>query len=158
MRAADAAAKLQGLKTRIHEAYLQGDAIERGHYIAHTLQAQPDVLHIWGGETTIRLPENPGTGGRCQSLALSAAITMRGYENWYLLAAGTDGSDGVMNAAGVSIDSRSLTRAEQQLDGDAQQYLDAANAGTFFAASGDLLVTGPTGTNVNDLVFGYRVS
>ena len=155
MRAAEYAANAKGYHVVVHQSCLQGDAIQCGKHLARILQAQPGILHIWGGEVTVNLPRNPGKGGRCQSLALSTAIEMRSKINWCLLAAGTDGSDGMMDAAGVCINSDSLAKAERKLAGDAKSYLDSADAGTFFTASGDLVITGSTGTNVTDLVFGY---
>ncbi|WP_455200961.1 glycerate kinase type-2 family protein, partial [Kaarinaea lacus] len=146
-----------GYVTNIHAEYLQGDAIECGRHIAQVMQCHPGVLHIWGGETTMTLPIDPGKGGRCQSLALSTAIELQGNKQWCLLAAGTDGGDGVMDAAGVCIDANTLARAKQKLVSgtDPRIYLENADAGTLFEASVDLIRTGPTGTNVTDLVMGY---
>lgn len=157
MNAARAAALNHGYQTMLHKEYLQGDAIECGQRIARAIQAQPGVLHIWGGETTVNLPPNPGTGGRCQSLALSAAIALQHTQDWCLLAAGTDGDDGVSGAAGVCVNEDSIQRALKNLNRNAKamDYLNNADAGSFFKASHDLVVTGPTGTNVTDLVLGF---
>lgn len=155
--AAGKAAISQGYDTNVHTEYLQGDAIECGQHIAQVMQRYPGVLHIWGGETTVALPANPGKGGRCQSLALSAAIELQGNEQWCLLAAGTDGDDGVTGAAGACIDASTLEKAQQSLGACSEPltYLKTADAGTLFEASGDLIRTGPTGTNVTDLVMAY---
>ncbi|WP_455221268.1 glycerate kinase type-2 family protein [Kaarinaea lacus] len=157
MNAANAAAKHRGYQTILHREYLEGDAIDCGKRIAHAIQTQPGEFHIWGGETTVKLPENPGKGGRCQSLALSAAIALQHNKDWCLLAAGTDGDDGVSGAAGVCVDADSIQRALTNLDKSAKplDYLNNADAGSFFQAGGDLIFTGPTGTNVTDLVFGF---
>ena len=157
INAANNAAKDLGYETIIHQDYLQGDAIKAGRDIAQSLQSRPGKLHIWGGETTVTLPDKPGTGGRCQSLALSAAMALHHHQQWSLLAAGTDGDDGNSGAAGVCIDATSLERATQkpEIDLAPADYLKRADAGTLFAASCDLLITGPTGTNVTDLVMGY---
>jgi len=155
--AADKAAISQGYDTKVHTEYLQGDAIECGRHIAQVMQSYPGVLHIWGGETTVTLPANPGKGGRCQSLALSAAIELGGHKRWCLLAAGTDGRDGVSDAAGVCVEANSLEKAKQIMgsDKDPRIYLRNADAGTLFEVSGDLIKTGPTHTNVTDLVMAY---
>ena len=157
IKAAEKSAISHGFHTNVHKEYLQGDAAQCGQYIAQVMRDYPGVLHIWGGETTVALPPNPGKGGRCQSLALSAAIELGGHDRWSLLAAGTDGDDGVTGAAGVSIDSSTLRKAQQKLatGTDPRVYLQNADAGTFFEASGNLIKTGSTGTNVTDLVLAY---
>jgi hydroxypyruvate reductase len=110
---------------------------------------------IWGGETTVQLPPAPGVGGRNQHLALAAACVLAGSDSCYLLAAGTDGSDGPTEDAGALVDGCTLQRAA--LEGfDAESSLAAANAGPLLEASGDLIATGPTGTNVMDLVIGLK--
>jgi hydroxypyruvate reductase len=112
-------------------------------------------LHVRGGETTVRLPPNPGRGGRNQQLALAAAIRMAGREDLWLLAAGTDGSDGPTRDAGALVDGGTVARGEAA-GLDARDCLARADAGTFLEASGDLITTGPTGTNVMDLVLLYK--
>ncbi|MDZ7752723.1 MAG: DUF4147 domain-containing protein [Gammaproteobacteria bacterium] len=139
-----------GLEVHLHEEFLEGDAVSLGHEL---LSAPPAArgLHLWGGETTVRLPPRPGRGGRCQALALAAARAGAGRDDWCLLAAGTDGSDGPGGDAGALVDGNTVARGE--LAGfDAAGSLATADAGTFLEASGDLLHTGPTGTNVMDLV------
>ena len=157
MDAANKSAEKFSYQTIVHDEYLWGDALQCGKRIAHTMQDQPGKLHIWGGETTVTLPENPGKGGRCQSLALSAAIALQDRKDWCLLAAGTDGDDGVSGAAGVCVDMHSFAQALNKLgdSGKVVNYLSNADAGSFFELSGDLIITGPTGTNVTDLVFGF---
>lgn len=161
VHAAAAAARDLGYEVDVHQDYLQGDALKAGENVAAVMQSQPGKVHIWGGETTVTLPENPGTGGRCQTLVLSAAIALHrhGYDHkpWALLAAGTDGEDGNSGAAGACADTTSIDRAcdTPGIHPDPGQYLQRADAATFFAASGDLLQTGPTGTNVTDIILGY---
>jgi hydroxypyruvate reductase len=136
-------------------ARLDGDAVAAGRAIIEHLADKPAGIYLWGGETTVRLPAHPGRGGRCQSLALAAAMEMRRHEPLILLAAGTDGTDGPGDAAGALVDPQTVSRGNAR-GLDARHYLDAADAGSFLAASGDLLVTGPTGTNVTDLVVVYK--
>ncbi len=145
-----------GYEVYEHAATLGGDAVMLGRQLASELLAGPDVLHVWGGETTVRLPKQPGRGGRNQQLALAAAIELEGEEKLALLAAGTDGTDGPTDDAGALVDGQTLARAEAQ-GLDAETALNHADAGAFLAASGDLIQTGPTGTNVMDLMLGLKV-
>lgn len=109
-------------------------------------EAQPG-LYIFGGEPTIELPENPGDGGRNQSLALALAEAIAGRVGITILIAGTDGSDGPTDAAGAIVDGSSFADPHP-----AQLALNRADAGSYLRQCGDIFVTGPTGTNVMDLV------
>jgi glycerate 2-kinase len=141
----------------VHSERLCGDAAAAGRRLAAELLDGPASVHIWGGETGVELPANPGRGGRNQQLALAAAEVLAGHDKVWLLAAGTDGSDGPGEDAGAVIDGGTLARGE--LDGlNAAACLHRADAGSFFEASGDLISTGPTGTNVMDLVIGLKVT
>jgi hydroxypyruvate reductase len=138
----------------VHDEPLEGDARETGERIAEHLQQAPAGVHVWGGETTVRLPPDPGVGGRNQHLALAAARVLEGNSRITLLALGTDGSDGPTDDAGALIDGATLARG--RLAGlDPTDCLARADAGRFLEASGDLVTTGPTGTNLNDLVVGW---
>ena len=156
-RAAAEAAVRHGYAAVAEPEFLSGDALVTGPRVAERLiSAEPGVIHIWGGETTVRLPEHPGRGGRNQSLALAAALRLEGADV-VLLAAGTDGTDGPTEDAGALVDGGTVGRgAEQGLD--ARAALAAAAAGTFLEAAGDLVHTGPTGTNVMDLIIGTRLA
>jgi hydroxypyruvate reductase len=141
---------------RSHER-LRGDALLAGQQIAATLRAGAPGVYLWGGETTVRLPDHPGQGGRCQQLALAAAQVLAGQDGIFLLAAGTDGNDGPGDVAGACVDGRTLERGG--LEGfDASSALQCADAGRFLEAAGDLLDTGPTGTNVTDVVIGLKLA
>lgn len=156
-KASRAAARQLGYEARAYEEILEDDALTVGERLArHLLESPPGTVHVWGGETTVVLPPVPGRGGRCQSLALSAAIVLAGHTQAFLLAAGTDGSDGPGEDAGALIDGGTISRGEAQ-GFKAQQALTGADAGNFLEASGDLVHTGPTGTNVMDLVMGLRL-
>jgi len=138
-----------------HAAVLGGDAELLGQKLASELLHGPEVMYVWGGETTVCLPPHPGRGGRNQHLALAAAMELAGEENVALLAAGSDGSDGPTNDAGAVVDGDSLSRGRAEgLEPDSA--LLNADAGTFLAASGDLIQTGPTGTNVMDLMIALK--
>lgn len=155
-RAAAEFAAQSGWQARVMPEFVAGDAVEAGARLAHFLRdAQPNTIYVWGGEPTVKLPSQPGRGGRNQSLALAAALALSG--DAYLLCAGSDGSDGATDDAGALVDSGTLARGA--LHGyDAREALTRADAGTFLDASGDLIHTGPTGTNVMDLMLGIRIS
>jgi hydroxypyruvate reductase len=124
---------------------------------AHELSLAATQVCVWGGESTVALPPNPGHGGRNQHLALAAARLIAGHPDLLLLAAGTDGSDGVTEDAGALVDADSCGRvALAELDAD--ECLARADAAQALAASGDLVHTGPTGTNVGDLVIGLKLA
>jgi hydroxypyruvate reductase len=156
-RAAAQAARRRGVEAMLEGEFVSGEAAQAGERLAgRLLAAPPGVLHVWGGETTVVLPENPGRGGRNQNLALAAARALSGRDAVALLAAGTDGSDGPTGDAGALVDGGTVARGEAQ-GFDARAALARADAGTFLEASGDLVHTGPTGTNVMDLVLGMRM-
>ncbi len=155
-QAAATAARALGYEVILHKELICGDALDAGKELAHTLRDSSSALHIWGGETTVHLPENRGVGGRNQHLALAAATVLDGSNDCWLLVAGTDGSDGSTADAGAMVDGKTL--AKGYLAGFyAEKALAEANSGAFLAASGDLIRTGPTGTNVMDLVIGLKV-
>jgi hydroxypyruvate reductase len=106
---------------------------------------------VWGGETTVAV-RGHGLGGRNQELALAAAIALDGWDGVLVEALGTDGTDGPTDAAGAIVTGRTLSRA-RALGLDATVMLADNDAYHFFASLGDLVITGPTGTNVNDLLF-----
>jgi len=153
--AAGTAAKL-GYQADMRSDFVTGDAVAAGRNLARQLiESEPGRLFIWGGETTLTLPASPGRGGRNQSLALAAALVLEGRENILFLAVGTDGTDGPTGDAGALVDGGTVARGE--LAGlHAQGALAAADAGRFLEASGDLVHTGPTGTNVMDIMLGLK--
>jgi hydroxypyruvate reductase len=109
----------------------------------------PPACLIAGGETTVTV-KGGGKGGRCQEFALAAALAMAGLDDVVVLAAGTDGTDGPTDAAGAIADGQSAGRARAQgLDPAAR--LAENDSYPLFATLGDLVVTGPTNTNLLDL-------
>ncbi len=153
---AAALAALPGMPAFDHGETLTGDAAAMGRELAAFLRTAPPGLHVWGGETTVTLPPAPGRGGRSQHLALAAALELAGTAGMWLLAAGTDGSDGPTEEAGALVDGGTVARGEAE-GCSAQEALVRADSGRFLAASGDLISTGPTGTNVMDLVLALKV-
>ena len=102
------------------------------------------------------LPVNPGRGGRNQHLALAAAEVLAKRDGVWLLAAGTDGNDGTGGAAGALVDGGTIKRGTMKYP-NAAECLLRADAGSFLEQSGDLITTGPTGTNVMDMVIGVKL-
>ena len=143
---------------------LQGEASEVGKKLARRLRdetskrSRPFCL-IAGGETTVTFRRGSGQaihsggkGGRNQELALAAVDELRGLENVMLISLATDGEDGPTDAAGAVVTGETARRAES-LGLGAADHLSRNDAYSFFDALGDLIKTGPSGTNVNDLVF-----
>lgn len=155
MRAVCNEVELMGVDCYLHDEFLSGDAEQTGVRIARWLLDAPSGVHIWGAETTVTLPENPGMGGRNQQFALAAAQVLEGYHDISLLAAGTDGIDGNTPCAGAVVYGSTIKDA-QQLGMDVTQALKKANAGKVLMATECLLQTGATSTNVMDLVIAYK--
>jgi glycerate 2-kinase len=155
LRAAEEQAELEGFAVKIVNDKLQGEARDVGRDMALLLkeeikkQARPFCL-LAGGETTVTLKGN-GKGGRNQEAALGAIETLREMENVMLISIATDGEDGPTNAAGALATNESAQRAES-LGLSAADFLSRNDAYVFFDQLGDLIRTGPSGTNVNDLI------
>jgi glycerate 2-kinase len=151
-----------GWRVNLEEVPLAGEASTAGVRLAESLLAAPKGATPWlllaGGETPVTLPAGSrGTGGRCQELALAAANLLRtGPEDRALLAAGTDGRDGPTDAAGALVDSGTWRRISDQRVDPARALVEH-DAYPALQASGDLLRTGPTGTNVGDVVVGLVI-
>lgn len=112
----------------------------------------PPACLILGGETTVTLGAQPGHGGRNQELALAAALALDGLPGVSIAALATDGSDGPTDSAGGLIDGETVARGGA-VGLDAGLALRRHDAYPYLRATGDLLLTGPTQTNVNDLIF-----
>ena len=109
----------------------------------------PPACLIAGGETTVTV-RGAGRGGRCQEWALAAALELDGVDGIVALAAGTDGTDGPTDAAGAVADGATVKRARARGD-DPRARLAQNDSNPVFAALGDLVVTGPTNTNLLDV-------
>ncbi len=157
-------AQALGFDTLLLGTYVEGEAREAGKVaaaLAKGVRADGDPLDppaclIWGGETTVTL-RGEGKGGRNQELALAAAVALDGWSDILIMALATDGTDGPTDAAGAVITGETMGRA-RELGLDAHAALQANDSYQFFADldegdSGGLIRTGPTGTNVNDLLF-----
>lgn len=128
---------------RVHAA-MGREARDTGHPVS------PPCCLISGGETTVTLGENPGKGGRNQEFALAAALDLEGLPGVLALSAGTDGTDGPTDAAGAQADGQTCARAREK-GLNPREYLGRHDAYPFFQALDDLIVTGPTRTNVMDV-------
>lgn len=154
--AAATRARALGYAARIERARLDGAAAGQGVRIATKLtRLAPRAVLVAGGETTVAVPASPGRGGRNQHLALAAAIELeaRAARGVWLLAAGTDGIDGASDDAGAIVDAGTCLRG-RDAGFDPHVSLAGADSGSLLEASGDLLHTGATLTNVGDLVLG----
>jgi len=153
VNAAAARARELGFRTLVLSTFIEGETreIARMHAaiakeIVHSGQPlKPPACVITGGETTVTL-RGDGRGGRNQEFALAAAIDIAGLPNVVVLSGGTDGSDGPTDAAGAIADGRTLAR-----DPRAPEFLARNDSYPYFEGLGDLLVTGPTHTNVMDV-------
>ncbi|HUS71022.1 MAG TPA: glycerate kinase [Anaerolineae bacterium] len=158
-RAAMDEARDAGLHTLLLSTYVEGEAREVAHVfcaiakeILHSGQPVPrPACVVAGGETTVTI-RGEGRGGRNQELALSAAIRLDGMDEVVIVALATDGTDGPTDAAGAIADGSTLrrARAKKLL---AREHLANNDSYHFFDQLDDLLITGPTNTNVNDLTF-----
>ena len=162
LQAAAAAAKAAGLNAYILSDEMEGESREVGKVHAAlaravALKGQPfqrPCVILSGGETTVTIKKQPegtakGRGGRAGEFCMGLALALQGQAGVYALAADTDGIDGVEDNAGAFVAPDTLQRAVaagMKLD----TYLDRNDAYGYFDALGDLVVTGPTYTNVND--------
>jgi hydroxypyruvate reductase len=154
LEAAARAAKALGYRTLILASTIEGETrdVARMHAaIARQIRKsgqplRPPACVISGGETTVTI-RGPGKGGRNQEFALAAAIDIAGLENTLIMSAGTDGTDGPTDAAGAVADGETVGRSKRS----AKEALAENDSYPFFAALGDLIITGSTGTNVMDL-------
>ncbi len=150
--AAEAAAafiRSKGVRSRVVSTSHIGEARQAAVTAVRTPADAGEVL-VFAGETTVTVTGS-GSGGRNQEAALAAAIEIDGRPITFL-AGGTDGVDGPTDAAGGIVDGGTIGRG-RALGLDAVTSLKDNDANTYLAATGDLVVTGPTGTNVADLWF-----
>jgi hydroxypyruvate reductase len=161
--AADAAlakARELGYHTLLLTTYVEGEAAHVAKVAAALAKevrasslpiAAPACL-VLGGETTVTLGATPGRGGRNQELALAAALALRNSPGVTIASLATDGTDGPTDSAGGLADSQTVARGEAA-GLSALEHLRRHDAYSFLQATHDLLLTGPTQTNVNDLIF-----
>lgn len=143
-------ARSLGYRAELLTRELQGEARQMAQVLLERTRAlEPPACLIAAGETTVTV-RGRGRGGRCQEFALAAAMAIEGDEEITVLAAGTDGTDGPTDAAGAVVDGSTVNRG-RQAGLDVQAALDDNDAYRVLRATGDLIVTGPTNTNLLDL-------
>lgn len=151
--AAEEAARL-GYASAVVDDRIEGPARDAGQAIGRAVLAAREAggrrALVWGGETTV-VVKGAGRGGRNQELALAAARVLQDRPGIALASFATDGIDGPTSAAGALIDGGTIGRAAER-GHDPDAALEDNDSCTFLGAAGDLVVTGPTGTNVNDVV------
>jgi len=154
-----AAKELQrrGINTLFLTSFMEGEARDVGLMVAALARevstsgnpvSKPAAI-MMGGETTVTVIGS-GVGGRNQEIALSASTKIEGMDGLVVISLSTDGIDGPTDAAGAMADGNTITRA-RKLGLNPQEYLKNNDSYSFFSKLGDLVFTGPTGTNVNDL-------
>ncbi|MEM2249777.1 MAG: glycerate kinase [Candidatus Bathyarchaeia archaeon] len=160
-RAASVAAcetlKSEGLNTLMLTSLLEGEARHVGTVLAslaREISASGNPVKkpagmVAGGETTVTVA-GKGKGGRNQEIALAASLKIRGLEGVVIASLSTDGVDGPTDAAGAIADGKTMAKAEV-LGLKAEEFLADNNSYGFFSQISDLIFTGPTGTNVNDV-------
>jgi len=147
-----------GYNTMILSSQIEGEAREVAQVFASIgkeisqsgLPVAPPACVLAGGEPTVTI-RGQGKGGRNQELALACAISIDGWDRIALLSAGTDGTDGPTDAAGAIVDGTTCRRA-RETDLNANAFLMANDSYSFFESLGDLVKTGPTRTNVMDII------
>ncbi|WP_420584616.1 DUF4147 domain-containing protein [Ruegeria sp.] len=142
-------AQAEGVDLLANEECLHDDYLTIAHKLGDRIRAMPRGAMVFGGEPTVVLPESPGRGGRNQALALALAHEIAGCDGITVVVGGTDGTDGPTQAAGAVIDGSTWG------DG-AKEALRCADSGSYLDRKNALLVTGPTGTNVMDLLVAIR--
>jgi hydroxypyruvate reductase len=158
VQAASAAASSGGFSCIVLSTCISGEAREAGRFLASVaLESRasgnplaPPACIIAGGETTVTI-RGHGKGGRNQELALSAALALADANNIVVASVGTDGTDGPTDAAGAIVDTTTVARA-LAAGLDPLDYLNRNDSYNLLEPLGDLLITGPTGTNVMDLM------
>jgi len=136
---------------------MEGEARHMGRMFAAIVQEivasgkpipKPSSI-VAGGETTVTVV-GKGVGGRNQEIALGAALKIDGVEGAVIASISTDGIDGPTDAAGALADGKTILRS-RELELNAEEFLANNDSYTFFSKLGDLIFTGHTGTNVNDV-------
>lgn len=158
LKAAKKQASFLGYKTKLVSGYIEGEAREVGKVLGaiaveekkHHSNSERSLILLAGGETTVTV-EGHGRGGSNQELALGAALKIKDEADILLASLATDGIDGNSPAAGAVVDGKTIKKARGRHQ-DPISYLENNDSYGFFKEIGGLIRTGPTGTNVNDLI------
>lgn len=151
-------ARGKGYRARILSSYIEGEARHVGTFLAgialeinkYNRPFKKPVILFGGGETTVTV-KGKGVGGRNQELVLSSGIKILGHDNIIIASVGTDGIDGNSPAAGAIVDGKMMKKA-LELDIDPRVYLINSDSYNFFNKIGGVILTGPTDTNINDII------
>lgn len=163
LNAAEKKAVSMGLRPLVLGSFIEGEArhvgtvfagLAREMHVEGTHLSEYDAI-IAGGETTVTVT-GKGRGGRNQELVLSASLRLRGLDGIALASVGTDGVDGLSDYAGAIVDGSTVGRANEN-GLNPLTYLANNDSHNFFSALGDGILTGPTGTNVNDIMILVKV-
>lgn len=157
LQAAGQKAHMLGYQPLILSSKVEGEAREVAKFytgiakeaLGSNNPLKPPACVLAGGETTVTL-EGDGRGGRNQEFALAAALTIEGTGDMVVLSGGTDGTDGPTDAAGAMVDETTVARAREK-SLDPKEFLRRNDSYTFFKKLDDLVITGPTRTNVMDI-------
>ncbi len=159
--AAEKKAKELGYHTMVLSTFIEGEARETGKLFGAITKEiavfekplRRKACIIAGGETTVTV-KGKGKGGRAQEFALSAALMINGLKDAAIVGIGTDGTDGPTDAAGAIADGTTVERAKKA-GMEVKSYLENNDSYSLFKKLNDLIITGPTNTNVNDLYMAF---
>jgi hydroxypyruvate reductase len=157
LKAAGKAAERLGYRPLILSSKVEGEAREVAKFysaiarevLESSYPMEPPVCVLAGGETTVTL-QGDGLGGRNQEFALASALAIEGLDKVIVLSGGTDGTDGPTDAAGAIADGNTVARARES-GLDPKNFLQRNDSYNFFQKLDDLVITGPTRTNVMDI-------
>jgi glycerate 2-kinase (EC 2.7.1.-) len=159
LEAAEKRAREMGYNTIILSSLVKGESREAAKFFAAIVKEvsrtgtpvpRPACI-IAGGETTVTI-KGEGKGGRNQEFALSAAMEIEGYEGVVILSAGTDGTDGPTDATGSTVDFNTCKDAREKFRLNPEEFLSRNDSYHFFKKTGEHIITGPTMTNVMDIM------
>ncbi|MEM2343202.1 MAG: glycerate kinase [Sulfolobales archaeon] len=158
LKAMEEEARRLGYNTLILTSMVEGEAREVGKLLAGVMKnvkkydepVRKPAAILAGGETTVTV-RGKGIGGRNQELALSVAISIAGLDNVVFASIGSDGVDGVSVAAGGIVDGETVIRG-RELGLNPYDFLNNNDSYNYLSRLGSSILTGPTGTNVNDLL------
>jgi len=160
--AAAACCRSLGYRVAMTRTGVSGEAARVAAEFVEALRAaaaatEEPVALVWGGETTVDVGDATGLGGRNTELALAAAIEIDGSEHHAIIAIATDGIDGPTDAAGAVVTGETAHSIGEK-GGDARGALADHNSYHVLSEAGGLIITGPTGSNINDVIVGMSAS
>ncbi len=153
-KACEEKAKALNYKVFLNKNFIEGNVNKLSSYFSEYLVDAENGVHIWGGEPSVELPKSPGRGGRNQHLALLVAEKISN-KPYIFLSAGTDGTDGVTDDAGAIVDGETIKKGNHA-GLSSQDFISRADSGTYLEKVNAILHTGPTGTNVMDLIIAIK--